>query len=227
MEDAELWWQTLAGGPLLLALFDEQDRLLRANAAYQAAWGLSGAGGPAWRELAEAALAAGLGPAWEFEALARAATHRGHLPVHAYEQAWHDGRRLWWVEQRTELGGLTCTGLDLSAALRSRTATSGRLLDLQSGREALQALLVDSRAWPLSVATLPQGQGQGQGQSLSESLARIRGEDICLQLADGRLLVVLPSTGPAQAQALVARLGALQVTEARWGESALELLARA
>ncbi len=220
MDDAQLWWQTLAGGPLLLALFDDEDRLLQANAAYRAAWGLSGTGAP-WQAQAEAALAAGCGPLWEREALLRAAAERGRLPTHAYEQSWRDGRRLWWVEQRTESGGLACTGLDLSAALRSRTPTTGRLLDEPAGREALQALLVDSRAWPLCVAQLE------AGAEAAALLARVRGEDVCLRLDDGRLIVVLPSTGPAQAQALVQRLGALRVTEAHWGETAPELLARA
>jgi hypothetical protein len=38
---------------------------------------------------------------------------------------------------------------------------------------------------------------------------------------------MLPSTGPAQAAALVERLGGLALTEAQWGESATELLLRA
>jgi hypothetical protein len=78
MDDAQLWWQTLAGGPLLLALFDDEDRLLQANAAYRAAWGLSGTGAP-WQAQAEAALAAGCGPLWEREELPGAAAERGRL----------------------------------------------------------------------------------------------------------------------------------------------------
>jgi GGDEF domain-containing protein len=78
------------------------------------------------------------------------------------------------------------------------------LLDELAGREALQALLVDSRAWPLCVAQLE------AGAEAAALLARVRGEDVCLRLDDGRLIVVLPSTGPAQAQALVQRLGALR-----------------
>lgn len=227
MDDAELWWQTLAGGPLLLAHYDSQDRLLQANAAYRAAWGLDDADQPTWTTVAETALASGRGPDWEIGALQRAAAQRGRLPTHAYEQAWRDGRRLWWVEQRTEAGGLTCTGLDLSAALRSRSASTGRMLDEPEGRQALQALLVDTRAWPLCIAELASQGGPGEQGESSELLARTRGDDVCMRLSDGRVFVVLPSTGPAQAQALVQRLGALHVTEACWGESAPELLARA
>lgn len=221
MDDAELWWQTLAGGPLLLALFDAQDCLLQANPAYRAAWGAMAQQRSTWRSLAEGALATGCGPAWDADALGRAAAQRGRLPMHAYEQAWRDGRRIWWVEQRTESGGLTCIGLDLSAALRSRTASTGRLLAEPEGLQALQALLVDSRAWPLSVAAVP------ADSMPADWLPRVRGDDICLRLASGQVFIVLPSTGPAQALALMDRLGAERVTEARWGESALELLARA
>jgi hypothetical protein len=55
----------------------------------------------------------------------------------------------------------------------------------------------------------------------------VRGEDACMRLADGRLLVMLPATGPAQSAALSGRLGASRLTEAVWGESAADLLARA
>jgi GGDEF domain-containing protein len=58
-------------------------------------------------------------------------------------------------------------------------------------------------------------------------LAQIRGEDGCARLDDGRLLLMLPSTGPSQAAALVERLGGLVLTEAQWGESAAALLLRA
>jgi GGDEF domain-containing protein len=54
----------------------------------------------------------------------------------------------------------------------------------------------------------------------AELLARIRGEDGCMRLDDGRLLVMLPATGPAQARALGERLGAQALTEAAWGETA-------
>ena len=35
MNPSDLWWQTLADGPLLLALFDADGRLLQANAAWR------------------------------------------------------------------------------------------------------------------------------------------------------------------------------------------------
>ena len=49
----------------------------------------------------------------------------------------------------------------------------------------------------------------------------------CMRLDDGRLLLMLPATGPAQAVALGERLGAAALTEAVWGESAAALIARA
>lgn len=213
MDEDDLWWRTLAEGPLLLALFDDGDRLRRANAAYRQAWGLADDASLPWGEMVQAAARAGVGPVDVPE-------RRSRIAQRGYEQAWRDGRRLWWVEQRTADGGLALTGVDISALARPRPL-SGQLLPAQAGRELLQALLADPRAWPLSVATLP------AEADPALMLTRIRGEDGCMRLEDGRLLVMLPSTGPAQAQALGERLGALALVEAVWGESAAALLARA
>jgi hypothetical protein len=209
----DLWWQTLAEGPLLLALFDPDDRLLGANEAYRQAWQLAADVRPLWAEMVDAAQQAGVGPV-------DAPERRSRMAQRGYEQAWRDGRRLWWVEQRTPDGGLALTGVDISALARPRPA-AGQLLSTQAGCELLQALLADSSAWPLSVATW------APGADAAEVLARIRGEDGCMRLDDGRLLVMLPATGPAQATALGERLGAVRLTEAVWGESAAALVARA
>lgn len=213
MTPNDLWWQTLAEGPLLLALFGPDDRLLSANAAYRQAWRLAEDAAPVWAEMVEAARRAGAGPV-------DAPERRSRLAQRGYEQAWRDGRRLWWVEQRTPDGGLALTGVDISALARPRPA-AGQLLSTQAGSELLQALLADSSAWPLSVATW------APDADAVELLARVRGEDVCMRLGDGRLLVMLPATGPAQAAALGQRLGAVVLTEAVWGESAAALIARA
>lgn len=211
-EDDDLWWQALTEGPLLLALFDARERLLRANAAYREAWHLGDDAAPAWAEMVEAARRAGAGPV-------EASERHGHMTPRGYEQLWRDGRRFWWLAQPTASGGLALTGVDISALAGPRPAT-GQLLPPEAGRALLQALLADPRAWPLSVATLAAGADE------AGLLARIRGEDGCMRLDDGRLLVMLPATGPAQAAALGARLGAAGLTEAIWGESAAALLLR-
>lgn len=211
MNPSDLWWQALADGPLLLALFDADGRLLQANAAFRSAWALAEDGHPTRAEMADAARAAGVGPV---DTPGRRHTRGGH------EQSWYDGRRFWWVEQPAPGGGLACTGVDISALARPRPA-AGQLLLAQEGMALLQSLLSDSRAWPLCVATA------APGVDAEALLARIRGEDGCARLEDGRLLLMLPSTGPAQAAALCERLGDLSLTEARWGESATELLQRA
>lgn len=213
MQAHDLWWKTLADGPLLLALFGPDDRLLSANAAYRGAWQLAADAAPAWDEMVEAARVAGVGPV-------DAPERRSRLAQRGYEQAWRDGRRLWWVEQRTAEGGLALTGVDISALARPRPL-AGQLLEPQSGHELLQALLSDPAAWPLSVATWP------AGTDAAALVASIRGEDGCMRLEDGRLLIMLPATGPAQAAALGQRLGAQTLTEAVWGESAQTLIARA
>ena len=209
----DLWWQSLAGGPVLLALFDAHGRLLLANAAFREAWAISEGDQPMYAEIAAAAHAAGVGPVDAVRRRFRSASV-GH------EQAWRDGRRLWWVEQLTGDGGCVCTGVDISALSRPRPP-AGQLLAAQAGLELLQSLLTDARAWPLCVATTAPG---AQAQSL---LARIRGEDGCARLEDGRLLLILPATGQAQAASLIERLGGLRLTEAQWGESAAALLLRA
>lgn len=198
---------------MLLARFDAEGRLCQANAAYRAAWALGEQDAPTREAMAAAALAAGVGPVDPPGRRVRAARP-------GYEQAWRDGRRLWWVEQATPDGGRVCTGVDISALARPRPA-AGQVLDDVAGLALLQSLLSDSRAWPLCVATTAPGVPD---QAL---LALIRGDDGCARLADGRLLLMLPSTGPAQAAALCGRLGGLRLTEAQWGESATELLARA
>ncbi|MDR7299546.1 hypothetical protein J2X16_004916 [Pelomonas aquatica] len=213
MNPSDLWWQTLADGPLLLALFDAEGRLRLANAAFRAAWGLACGDRPTWAGMADAARAANIGPV---EMPAR----RPRTVQSGREQVWRDGRRLWWVEHPTDDGGWACTGVDISALARP-LPPSGQLLPAQAGLELLQSLLTDPRAWPLCVATTCAGADE---QAL---LARIRGEDGCARLDDGRLLLMLPSTGPAQAAALVERLGGLVLTEAQWGESAAALLLRA
>lgn len=198
----------------MLALFDADGRLLQANAAYRAAWGLDEAALPTWAEMTDAGRAAGAGPVDPPGRRLRAPRGAG------YEQAWRDGRRLWWVEQPLANGGWASTGVDISALGRPRPA-SGQLLPAQAGLALLQSLLSDARAWPLCVAST------APGADATALLAGIRSEDYCAQLADGRLLLMLPSTGPAQARALCERLGGLALTEAQWGESALALLLRA
>lgn len=213
VNSSDLWWQALSDGPVLLALFDADGRLRLANAAFRAAWALAPQDAPTRGAMHQAARAAGLGPVGDTDE-----RRRGAVP--GYEQVWRDGRRFWWVEQPTEDGGWACTGLDISG-LRGARTPFGELLDAQAGKELLQSLLSDSRAWPLCVATTSPA---ADPQAL---LARIRGEDGCARLDDGRLLLMLPSTAPAQAAALVERLGGLTLTEAQWGESATALLLRA
>ncbi|RZL40623.1 MAG: hypothetical protein EOP35_00320 [Rubrivivax sp.] len=211
MKLTDLWWQTLADGPLLLALFDPDGRLLQANAAFRGAWALAEGDHPTRAEMANAARIAGIGPV---DPPARRPASGGRRARLAH------GRRLWWVEQPVPGGGWTATGVDISALPRPRPP-AGQLLSARDGLALLQSLLSDARAWPLCVAT------SVSSADASALLTRIRSEDGCARLDDGRLLLMLPSTGPAQAAGLCERLGGLSLTEAQWGESATELLLRA
>ncbi len=198
---------------MLLAWFGADGRLQQANAAYRHAWAVGAHDAPTRGEIAAAARVAGVGPADPTPC-------RTPSDCRGYEQLWLDGRRLWWVEQLAPDGGCVCVGLDISGLDRPRPP-AGQLLDAQAGLTLLQSLLSDARAWPLCVATtLPDTDAR-------PLLGSIRADDGCARLADGRLLLMLPSTGPAQAAALCERLGGLVMTEAQWGESATELLLRA
>ena len=133
----------------MLALFDTDGRLLQANAAYRAAWALDETALPTWAEITDAASALGVGPV-------EPPGRRLRTARSGDEQAWRDGRRLWWVEQPLAGGGWASTGVDISALSRPRPA-SGQLLPAQAGLELLQSLLSDARAWPLCVASTPPG----------------------------------------------------------------------
>lgn len=244
-EPSEAWLQgqqAQADSPLLLALFDAEDRLREANPAFRRAWGLEDESAAlTWLDLARQAVAAGLGPQIEAAELPRAQALRARLPQQAFAQDWADGRRIWWVQTRTDAGWLWCVGADISA-LRPATSPVEWLTaqpqraqhpnDQAAGRRLLQAALANARAWPLALAVL-RPEAPPQSAALAEAaLASIRREDVCAEEGGGALLLVLPLAGPAQARAVLTRLlargaGVAGLTQARWGETAESALARA
>ncbi len=227
---------------LLLGLFDADGRLSEANPAFLAAWGRpEPAAGLDWLQLATQALDGASGPALAAHELPREQALRGRLAHRAFEQAWRDGRSIWWVETRTAEGWLWCVGSDVSALARSgrrqRAAFEGlsppddTLSDAPTGLRLLAAALAEPRAWPLGVALLAAAAEGAAAELAQRALASCRREDACARLDDGQLLLILPTTGPAQAQAVVERLlgntAALAgLVQARWGEDGPAVLAR-
>ena len=47
---------------------------------------------------------------------------RARTELRSFEQAWRDGRRYWWVEQRLPDGCLAVTGVDITGQARPRPA---------------------------------------------------------------------------------------------------------
>jgi diguanylate cyclase len=158
---------------LLIALFDERDRLRHANPAYRAAYKLGAGDSPCWADIMRANHLQGQGAVIEaddIEAwLASVATRRGKLPWRAFEIDLWDGRWIWATETVHANGWLLFVASDVtglkqeSRALRQahlkavRAAQTDGLTGLSNRRHTLQLLqqaLTQSESWPLCAVML-------------------------------------------------------------------------
>lgn len=214
--------------PLLVALFDPQDRLQHANGAFLRAYPAAPALGRHWVELVRAAQEQAQGEfieADDFDAwLAAAQARRGKLPFRAYEMELRDGRSLWMTETLHASGWLMMLGSDVTALMgdaaagRSRRTPAQPELDATTGlrpRRAslrqLQRTLASDQAWPICLALLAiDGDAAGQPlcrRDLAEQIqASIRQEDGSGLLAENEYLLILPTAGIGQGRAIVERL---------------------
>ena len=145
----------LEATPNLVAIFDADDRLSFANAAFGSAYGLEGECIPTWGEVIRSAYARGCGPVIDTrdieDWLTRADTRRGTLPFRSFEVDFHDGR--WFLVTETmQDGKLLLVGVDItmikigSRALRSqrdnavRAAWTDPLTGLANRRYCLEQL---------------------------------------------------------------------------------------
>ncbi len=128
--------------PLLIFLFDGDDRLRYANDAFRQTFALTPDADPSWSDLMTRCHADKLGalittsdfPAW----LASARSRRGKLPYRAFEADLCDGRWMWITETLRADGWMLCIGSDIT-----ELKTGGRALR-QSRDLALRAAQTDA-----------------------------------------------------------------------------------
>jgi diguanylate cyclase (GGDEF)-like protein len=102
----------------LAALYDAEDRLRYANAAFQAAFHLGSHEGPSWAEIMRRNFEAGRGTVIrnpDFEAwLHSTSARRGKVGFRAFETDLHDGRWLWMTETVQSSGWMLCIASDIT-----------------------------------------------------------------------------------------------------------------
>jgi diguanylate cyclase len=104
--------------PLLIFLFDADDRLRYANAAFRQGFALAPDAQPTWAELMAKCHAERVGalietgnfPDW----LSSARSRRGKLPYRAFESDMRDGRWMWITETMHPNGWMLCIGSDIT-----------------------------------------------------------------------------------------------------------------
>jgi len=128
--------------PLLVFLFDADDRLQYANPAFRTCFALGPDAHPTWSELMASSHAGKVGalivtpdfPAW----LVSTRSRRGKLPYRAFEADMCDGRWLWITETMRPDGWMLCVASDIT-----ELKVSGRALR-QSRDLALRAARIDA-----------------------------------------------------------------------------------
>ncbi|MFT3812796.1 MAG: diguanylate cyclase [Acidovorax sp.] len=120
--DAPALLQLLAmqqDSPVLVALFDDTDRLRYGNAAMRSAYGLGADESPRWEEFMRRCYATGVGALIETSDIdawiASAQARRGKQPYRAFETDLCDGRWLWVTETVRADGWLLLVATDITA----------------------------------------------------------------------------------------------------------------
>lgn len=132
---AELYGET----SVLVALYDEQDRLRYANPAFRAAFHLDPDETPLWPDLMRRNYLAGQGTiirATDFEAwLLSTQSRRGKTGFRAFETDLVDGRWLWMTETVQAKGWMLCIASDISALrVEERTIRQDRDLAIRASQ---------------------------------------------------------------------------------------------
>jgi diguanylate cyclase len=170
---AEVMLMLQQDSQLLIALFDERDRLRHASPAYRAAYKLGAGDSPCWADIMRANHLQGQGAVIEaddIEAwLVSVATRRGKLPWRAFEVDRWDGRWIWATETVHANGWLLFVASDITGLKREsralpraqlkalRAAQTDALTGLSKRRHTLQLLqqaLTQSESWPLCAVML-------------------------------------------------------------------------
>jgi diguanylate cyclase (GGDEF)-like protein len=115
---AGLLQAALQDAPVLLALFDCNDRLRYANAAFCRAYDVAADEALSWSELMRRNFQRGMGAliaTGDFEAwLLSARSRRGKQPYRAFEADLTDGRWIWMTETMQPDGSMLCVATDMS-----------------------------------------------------------------------------------------------------------------
>ena len=110
--------QTQHATPVLISLFDRDDRLLWANPAFRQTFGLQEHDYPTWCELMLHSQRLGLGSTIQTDDLEQwlisTRSRRGKLPYRAFEADLQDGRWLWMTETVCADGSMLCIGCDIT-----------------------------------------------------------------------------------------------------------------
>ncbi|MBP1885339.1 diguanylate cyclase (GGDEF)-like protein [Ensifer mexicanus] len=108
-----------ARSPVLIALYDQHDRLCFANDAFRAAYNLAPDDFPTWADLMRRNYACGKGTVVktdDIETWIAATVHRrGKIPFRALETDLHDGRWLWMTETVDANGCMLCIAVDITS----------------------------------------------------------------------------------------------------------------
>jgi diguanylate cyclase (GGDEF)-like protein len=115
--------QLYSQSSVLVALYDHEDRLQFANAAFRSTYGLDADETPFWGDLMRrnheaergTVIRTGDFDAWLFSAQSR----RGKLPFRAFETDVVDGRWLWMTETVDADGWMLCVASDITHVRRS------------------------------------------------------------------------------------------------------------
>lgn len=104
---------------VLIAIYDQDDRLAYANRAFREAWYIGEKEHPLWPDLMRRNFHAHRGTivkTLDFEGwLMSTISRRGKTGFRAFETDLHDGRRLWMAETMQANGWMMCVASDISA----------------------------------------------------------------------------------------------------------------
>jgi len=148
--------------PVLIALYDQHDRLRFANPAFRAAYHVGPDESPTWAEIMRRNYAAGRGTvlktddvnAW----IASTAHRRGKVPFRAMETDLHDGRWLWMTETVDADGCMLCIAVYVTTIhaeereLRSHGLTFQYVAALEDAIRRVDVIYVIGTKSPCEVA---------------------------------------------------------------------------
>jgi diguanylate cyclase (GGDEF)-like protein len=111
--------QLMEAAEVLIAVYDQDDRIRYANGAFRAAWFIGADERPYWPDLMRRNFQASRGTiirsddfeAWLLSTLAR----RGKTGFRAFETDLHDGRWLWMTETMRSNGWMLCVASDITS----------------------------------------------------------------------------------------------------------------